>query len=104
MLDMVTMESMANQRAEYTGLTATMLGPNLDIKKYRQTMDEFAEDVETTRALREYAMFYARERELLKSRRDQELIKAFEQMQKDGTIEAFRKANEKWHKEHGHGS
>lgn len=104
MLDMVTMENMAEQRSEYTSLTAAMIGPNLDLKKYRLTMDEFADDVEVTRALREYAMFYARERELLKARRDQELVKAFEQMQKDGTIEAFRKANEKWHKEHGHGS
>lgn len=87
---MVRMETAVQYRQDRVLTMASLLAPNLDIKKFRQISDDFTSDLEATSSLREYALFYAREKEMARERTVAAMMKAFERMEKDGTIEAFR--------------
>lgn len=91
---MVRMETVVYERENRTKMITALLGPNLDVKKYRQVVTDLGYDIETTAAFKEYAMFYAREMEMIRERQAEEMLKAFERMKKDGTIAAFIKQSQ----------
>lgn len=88
------MEEVASTDELFLHARTAMLGPNVDIKQFSRVMQELADDITAIREYRRYALYYAKEAEMRRQRVGENLWKAFEQMQKDGTIEAFRKAAE----------
>lgn len=95
MRDMVRMEHAVETRREHVHIAATLLGPNVDLKKFRSVNDDFNKDIDVTSSLREYALFYAQEKELRRNRTVEAMMKAFERMKKDGTIAAFEESVQK---------
>ncbi len=91
MRDMVRMEQIVEARMEHVQIAATLLGPNVDLKKFKSVNDTFNNDIDATASLREYALFYAREQEIVRESIAGAMMKAFERMKKDGTIDAFKK-------------
>lgn len=99
--DLLQMEEVANSRESSTFLSAMMLGPNVDRKKYSEVMEEYYRALGYVSDLRRYNLYSEREKKRHYAKVYRQLMKDFRQMQKDGTIAAFENAVKEKYKELG---
>lgn len=100
-MDMLEMEDIAEARLQGVTLSYTMLGPNVDRKQYKKVMGDYASTLEEIIDLREYNLYGKKQKREHDLRVFKGMVKAFQKMYDDGTIDAFKKAVEKRHKELG---
>lgn len=76
-----------------------MLGPNVDLKQYANIIREMLSDVQSAAKYREYALYHAKEQEMIKMRQAELLLENLKKLEEEGIIEQFRKDVEAFHKE-----
>lgn len=89
--DMLGMELLAEHMSRSTQVNASILGPNVDRKKFGEAVDRHMDRLREAVLLQEYDRFYAQEQEVMRKQQGEAMMNAFEKLKKDGTIEAFRK-------------
>lgn len=95
MLDLIAMENASESTFDKLMVNTTLLAPNIDLRKFSQQANHVNEILDYIEALRQYIpqLTSLKDDELRRSA--EPLIKVWEKLEKEGTIEAFRQAVEK---------
>lgn len=97
--DMLEMEEHAETIYRILNIRATMLGPNVDLKQYGNIIKEMLSDVRTSQKYHEYALYHAKEQELIRMRQAEMLLENLNKLEEVGIIDQFKKEAEEWRKE-----
>lgn len=91
---MIAMENASTATYDKLLLNTALLAPNIDLRKFKEQADHINSILDYIDAMRQYMPHLEASREEELKQAAEPLIKVWEKLEKDGTIEAFRKAVE----------
>lgn len=97
--DMLLMEEAAENREKALTLSYSMLGPNVDRKKYREVMNNYIDTLDEIIELKGYGGYIKQEKRKQELSIFESLMRDYQRMEENGTIAAFRKECEEIVKE-----